>query len=534
MRIEKSLNFDKVFPKTLLDDFIDNRVVPLVGAGFSKNALIPSGLEIPDWDKLGKAVANYLPNYEYTSGNAIDALSVFEELNSRAQLIELIARELHIDLLKPSETHDAFCDLFFNTICTTNFDFLLEDAMKKTDRPVTIVNSEQNLGINLSNRSTLLIKIHGDFQNANDMIVTENDYDTYIDSYKVFTTFISSLFISNTVLLIGYSFDDYDIRSIWSIINNRLGKLKRKAYCLMVDANESEIVKFRRRNIDVINIPGKKKDYPSLLCEAFRWLKKYIDDSRVKIINTSDVRVNQSLKLVPSGDGRMCYLAAPFGMAGELSSVFKAALKKYNLTFTTAGGQGSEINGILSDAEFYISTSSVVIADVSYDSDIVRWEISVARKKNKTILIIANKNFRSVRTWDNEIENRIIYYDSIYDEHFLDVVQSFISSSFSSENDLNEAKRLFNNEEYTAAALLAFRFLDYSVSEKSKSGYGFWKTLIDYQKSGKIRSVTISQIRENSFLRNRLVHQNYTLTKKRAESVLEFVEACIQDLISIE
>lgn len=38
----------KYIPKTLQEDFIDNRVIPFVGAGFSKNAIAPEGASILD------------------------------------------------------------------------------------------------------------------------------------------------------------------------------------------------------------------------------------------------------------------------------------------------------------------------------------------------------------------------------------------------------------------------------------------------------------------------------------------------------
>lgn len=48
----------KYIPKTLQEDFIDNRVIPFVGAGFSKNAIAPEGASILDYAVLfgGKAV----------------------------------------------------------------------------------------------------------------------------------------------------------------------------------------------------------------------------------------------------------------------------------------------------------------------------------------------------------------------------------------------------------------------------------------------------------------------------------------------
>lgn len=77
----------KYIPKTLQEDFIDNRVIPFVGAGFSKNAVVSDGTKISDWEELGRNVASYIPNYSFA--NAIDALSIFESEFSRTKLIEL-------------------------------------------------------------------------------------------------------------------------------------------------------------------------------------------------------------------------------------------------------------------------------------------------------------------------------------------------------------------------------------------------------------------------------------------------------------
>ena len=94
----------------------------------------------------------------------------------------------------------------------------------------------------------------------------------------MFSTYISNLFITKTLLLIGYSFEDNDIRTLWQIIGSRLGKLRTPAYVVLVDANPIEISRFERRNIKVINIQGNKKDYPEILTEFFVEIKGLIDE----------------------------------------------------------------------------------------------------------------------------------------------------------------------------------------------------------------------------------------------------------------
>lgn len=94
----------KYIPKTLQEDFIDNRVIPFVVAGFSKNAITPEGASILDWEGLGKKVATYIPNYTYTmllthyrclkvSFQGLSSLSFWQE-NS---MLMISSREKHIE-----------------------------------------------------------------------------------------------------------------------------------------------------------------------------------------------------------------------------------------------------------------------------------------------------------------------------------------------------------------------------------------------------------------------------------------------------
>lgn len=97
-------------PKPLLNDFVNNRVIPFVGAGFSKNADIPKGLTMPDWNELGKLAAAEIADYMYDN-NAIDALSYYEDLYSRTPVYNFINGRLVDEStdLKPFSQHLFLC-----------------------------------------------------------------------------------------------------------------------------------------------------------------------------------------------------------------------------------------------------------------------------------------------------------------------------------------------------------------------------------------------------------------------------------------
>ena len=63
------------FPEPFLDDIVQGRCLPFVGAGFSLNAKTPKGKKMLDWDGLGKKVAATLQDYQYTT--AAEALTAY-------------------------------------------------------------------------------------------------------------------------------------------------------------------------------------------------------------------------------------------------------------------------------------------------------------------------------------------------------------------------------------------------------------------------------------------------------------------------
>ena len=235
-------------------------------------ALVFQKMLMPDWYELGKIVAKEIEDYKYEN-NPIDALSFYEELYSRPKLVELIMKSLHYGDVTPSDTYKAFCELFTGIICTTNFDSLLEDTMTILGCSPSVIVTEDRLTIK-NRKEVSIIEVHGDYNHPNKMIITERDYDLYVNNNPILATYIANLFINNTMLLIGYSLDDADFRSIWQIINNRLGNMAQPAYCIAVDASAELIAKYKRRNVRVISLPGSVKNYSIILKELFVELKQ--------------------------------------------------------------------------------------------------------------------------------------------------------------------------------------------------------------------------------------------------------------------
>ena len=249
----------KHFPKPLLDDLVAGRWLPIVGAGLSRNAALPSRRSVPLWNELGKSLAEDMQDYGYV--NPIDAISAYEHEFGRPKLIEKLSDLLSIGEAQPGDTHRAFCNVQFDIVCTTNFDFLLEKQYELTPRSCTPLIDEDQLSIKLYGSSIALLKLHGDLNHPKRLVATEEDYDAFLERYPVIATYLANLLITRTAVLIGYSLDDPDFRQVWQVVGERLGKARRLAYVLCVGARPADVARFERRGVKVINLAGNKGRY---------------------------------------------------------------------------------------------------------------------------------------------------------------------------------------------------------------------------------------------------------------------------------
>lgn len=525
-------------PKPLLNDFISNRVIPFVGAGFSKNADIPKGLSMPDWNEIGKLAAAEITDYEYEN-NAIDALSYYEDLYSRAKLVEFLMKELHFGKIQPGSTYKAFCDLFTGTICTTNFDSLLEDTMILLHRPVSVVVTKDRLSIGGRDESKI-IKLHGDFNHPDKMVITEFDYDMYLEQNPVFATYIANLFISNTMLLIGYSLDDNDFRSIWQIINNRLGNMTQPAYCIVVNASPEKIARYQRRNIRVINLEGKAKDYKAILHDFFVEIKDYIDRERDKSAESVDEKINEQM-IIPAEDNKLCFISCAMSRISQLSAMLYPILHRFGVTPVRIDDMLMPGDNWIDISNTAIRKSKAAIVDVSDASPNVMLELGQIKsvKSEQNILLICEKNnFSQISDLSGQL---ILQYtfeipNEEIEHHFKKVLSEWICKVFDKKIDMcsnnkssifDDAKRLFDKGEYSACIVSAYSELEYQLSLQyiepySKEFGGSHFMLSQHLKRNLYDDFPYAK--ELVALRNKIVHQRYVATEKEALEFMDFAK----------
>ncbi len=531
------------FPKPFLEDLVNNRCIPIIGAGFSKNAEIPIGEKMLDWEGLGKAIAKLIPDFQYL--NALDALSSYSHEYSRTSLIEKISELLLIESIKPGLTHKAFCNLPFELVVTTNFEFLLEQGYLLVSKSCRPIIEEGQLSFSSRNRVVSLLKLHGDINHPKRLVITEEDYDRFISVYPMLSTFVTNLLITKTPLFLGYSLDDYDFRHIWQLINDRLGNLKRQAYTITVDCSKSVIAKFERRNVRVININGSKSDYPIILRDVFNELNSYWSK---EIFNYATVTTEDALTelvLPPGTSNRICFFSIPLNLLAFYKKFVFPLVKGNGFVpvtfedFVIAGDNWTAgISAIIKRAE-------LIVVDASTANTLFELGFALETSKSRENILIVSDGITKLPLGIEGVQYAVRDSDPLSDiDTFIDQLENWFAQKRESFKSTfgDEPNRLLSKREYRAAVVSVFSLFETRlkelVPEIEELGYferplgtaQLIKLAIDLEL---ITPQEYSKIKQWSKVRNGLVHTDDKINHNQAKSIVKGMYIIIEGIASI-
>ena len=524
------------FPKPLLDDLVGGRWLPMVGAGFSRNAVLPRGKVMPLWGDLGDALGKELG--DYSPANALDAISAYEQEFSRPRLIERLSELLFVHEARAGDAHRAFCSIPFDLVCTTNFDFLLEQQYDLLHRHCTPLIDEDQLSINLKDTGLGLLKLHADLHHPTRMVVTEADYDRFLNRYPLLATFLANLLITRTAVLVGYSLDDPDFRQVWQVVGERLGGSRRAAYAIGVGVKSADVSRFARRGVRVINLPGAKNRYSDVLASAFSELGDYW---RAKVIPASQVKEEQPLQelsLPPEAPSRLCFFAVPLTLLSFYRDRVFPVAQEHGFVPVSADDVVSPGDTILPKIEALIHRAQLFVVDASTPSTLL--ELNMARRAEidwARILVVApSADDVPVDLGEIRVVIRPDIATADSDDFLVQISNWFSAAAERFRPTLaEEPRRLLQAKEYRAAVIAAISLLEV-----------FLRKRLDMPSSTSGRRVAITALLEAAHLqglladipaervlgwlrtRNQAVHSQSPVPKAVAEQIVRGVLRIVQ------
>jgi hypothetical protein len=367
------------FPKPVLDDLVTGKWLPVIGAGMSMNAVVPAGKKMPLWAAMGAELTDDLSDFASTS--ILDGISAYQHEFGRARLIERLSEILFIKEAQPGVAHKEFCTIPFDIVCTTNFDFLLERQYDLTPRYVYPVVDEEQLSINTGNAGTLLLKLHGDLRHPSRLIVTEADYDGFLANFPLLATYLSNQLITKTAVFIGYSLDDPDFRQLWHVVSQRLGRTRRMAYTIAVNARTADIARYERRGVKVINLPGSRDKYGEVLAATFKELREYIRDNVISVSKVTEEKPLRELLLPRDAATRLCFFSLPLELLAFYRERVFPVVEEAGFVPVTADDVVSPGDNVSAKLDALIDRAAVMVTEVSSSWTLAEYRMAVARIK---------------------------------------------------------------------------------------------------------------------------------------------------------
>jgi hypothetical protein len=541
-------------PKPLLEDIASEKCLPFIGAGFSLNAKLPDNKTMPDWLGLTKILVSDIGSTKSKKGP--DVASTYERRFGRVQLIEKVRHALHSDIAEPGNAHLALVQLPFDTIYTTNFDLLLENACGRTRKPYRSLVGELQLPFHGGPLTTNIVKMHGDLRHEEHIVINREDYDGFLEKYPVISTHLSAMLITRTALFIGYSLTDPDFNQIREVVRNRLGRFQRMSYIIQFNQSSAKTNKMLDDHLHIINFKVKENDsIDEMLAEFFKNIQEELDTTAGKKIRTrkpelfeevSDATLNATSRapdssVLLSSSSNLCFVLMPFGekFDGIYRNLIRPAVIQAGLNPLRADEMLSP-GSIVEQIRSAIQQSRICIADLTGRNSNVFYELGIAQTLSKPIILLS----QDLNDLPFDVRHlRIVSYTN--DTKGMENSQTMLINTLQQvlgDDRIEEARQLIRAGMIRAAVAMLGVHLEHSLQtllqQHNVSGlqsreinqrlFSMGKMVQTLNDAKIISQEDVAMLRDVITIRNRAVHDLKEPNKNQAEMFLQFMERFIQ------
>lgn len=237
--------------ESFIRDFVkylsEGNAAIFAGAGLSR------GAGFVDWKELLREIAKDLGlniDEEY------DLISIAQyHVNDRGpdKIKSKILAEFSDDI-DLTENHKILARLPISTYWTTNYDHLIERALKGEHKIADAKCSIDQLLTTRPRRDAVIYKMHGDVDHPAYAVITKEDYQVYHYSHEPFVTLLNGDLLSKNFLFLGFSFTDPNLDYVLSRVKLRHGKNTRTHYCFIrrhcigdADCPDQDILEYKQR-----------------------------------------------------------------------------------------------------------------------------------------------------------------------------------------------------------------------------------------------------------------------------------------------
>lgn len=214
--------------RKLTKELSEENLAVFVGAGLSS----PAGFV--SWSELLHPIAEEL---RLDIKKEVDLVSlaqyyINENGGNRGRLNQLLIDEFCRDA-EVTENHRILARLPIDTYWTTNYDKLIEQALKEARKIPDVKYTKKQLVYTKPKRDAVVYKMHGDVDHPAEAVLIKDDYEKYHVDRQPFMDGLRGDLISKTFLFLGFSFTDPNLDYILSRVRVAYSQDQRQHYCIL-------------------------------------------------------------------------------------------------------------------------------------------------------------------------------------------------------------------------------------------------------------------------------------------------------------
>lgn len=364
---EPRLEYKNEVPQQLLDQITSKTSTLFVGQGLSVSAGLPSWKEwiaplIPKIDP-GLDVGDIL-----SSQSLPDILQTYELQFGRKALIQYMRTILKTQT-EPSKAHLLVARLPIRTIVTTCYDDLLEKAFYQEGKKIRVLVRTEDLPYWQDNGDeVLLVKLSGDLNQPESILVTHQDFETYSSKSAFIFRLVEMRTISTTSIFVGYHPEDPDWKPLMDLLsslsNTELRSHLRRSYFVTTYAlKASQVPNLTRYNCEVIQYfdPSRKGIKDNLV--------HFFED----LLKKTDVSITEHIEIPPRGVNyeqaleRLGVLVYGFNTDAELEYSTLGSRWRENLRTEQLFGSSESSRNARSQLVFALNELSLKYLGISFN-----------------------------------------------------------------------------------------------------------------------------------------------------------------------
>lgn len=244
-----------------------------VGSGISTWSALPT------WETMMCKLAKFcrregknadLVRQEIAQGNLLQAASYgYDELNLEQQ--GRFIQSMYHNGATPHEIHKKLVSLGSSCFITTNYDDLLEQAVKSLGRtsiqPCMNGGETEMARIVHANAKNFIFKPHGDANNVKSIVLTRKQYRNLMPHGSLHTAMetLRILLMTRNVVYIGFGFRDPDFSYVRDTLGNLYQGVTPAHYAIMADISPKEQNFWQQHDgIHITSYKTTKSNIPSI------------------------------------------------------------------------------------------------------------------------------------------------------------------------------------------------------------------------------------------------------------------------------